>query len=505
MKIKTICFILITIIFNTSLNIALAQNPPKMEMTTPIPEGIATPDKLKTSIGTLNSFDGVPDEETTQLVYDNLDLQRAINAFLSSIQIASMYAMEEGLLEFGPPNTTALIFEDLMDSKSLWLTPNTVSVYQATWLELGNEPMVIETPPNVLGFINDAWFKYVVDFGNAGPDKGKGGKFLIIPPGYEGDIPDGYYVAKTDTFGNWVIWRGFQVNGSTKTAVDATKKYFRIYPLSKKNNPPEMTFVNVSGEFNNTIHRMDFGYWEELNAQIQAEPIEGLNPEIRGLLSSIGIEKGKKFNPDERMKKILTDAANIGSVTARALTSRPRDERQYLYPGEGVWTNPFIEGRYDFLLDGGTLLDSRVYMHFYATGITPAMSVKNVGKGSQYAIAYLDKEGNALDGSKIYKIHLPPNVPAKDFWSFTLYDNQTRAMLQTDQRFPGIDNNKEGLIKNKDGSFDIYFSPEPPKGYENNWIQTVPGKGWNVILRLYGPLEPFYDKTWRPGDPELVK
>jgi len=505
MKIKTICFILITIIFNTSLNIALAQNPPKMEMTTPIPEGIATPDKLKTSLGTLNSFDGVPDEETTQLVYDNLDLQRAINAFLSSIQIASMYAMEKGLLEFGPPNTTALIFEDLMDSKSLWLTPNTVSVYQATWLELGNEPMVIETPPNVLGFINDAWFKYVVDFGNAGPDKGKGGKFLIIPPGYEGDIPDGYYVAKTDTFGNWVIWRGFQVNGSTKTAVDATKKYFRIYPLSKKNNPPEMTFVNVSGEFNNTIHRMDFGYWEELNAQIQAEPIEGLNPEIRGLLSSIGIEKGKKFNPDERMKKILTDAANIGSVTARALTSRPRDERQYLYPGEGVWTNPFIEGRYDFLLDGGTLLDSRVYMHFYATGITPAMSVKNVGKGSQYAIAYLDKEGDALDGSKIYKIHLPPNVPAKDFWSFTLYDNQTRAMLQTDQRFPGIDNNKEGLIKNKDGSFDIYFSPEPPKGFENNWIQTVPGKGWNVILRLYGPLQPFYDKTWRPGDPELIK
>ncbi len=505
MNMKTIFLILITIIFNSSLNIALAQNPPKMKMTTPIPEGIATPDKLKTSIGTLNSFDGVPDEETTQLVYDNLDLQRAINAFLSSIQIASMYAMEEGLLEFGQPNTTALIFEDLMDSKSLWLTPNTVSVYQAAWLELGNEPMVIETPPNVLGFIDNAWFKYVVDFGNAGPDKGKGGKFLIIPPGYKGDIPDGYFVANTDTYGNWIIWRGFQVDGSTKTAVDATKKHFKIYPLSKKNNPPEMTFINVSGKFQNTIHRMDFGYWEELNAQIQAEPIEGLNPEIRGLLASIGIEKGKNFNPDERMKKILTNAANIGSVTARALTSRPRDERQYLYPGEGVWTNPFVDGRYDFLLDGGTLLDYRVYMHFYATGITPAMSVKNVGKGSQYAIAYLDEEGNALDGSKTYKIHLPPNVPAKDFWSFTLYDNQTRSMLQTDQRFPGIDNNKEGLMKNKDGSYDIYFAPQPPKGFENNWIQTIPGKGWNVILRIYGPLQPFYDKTWRPSDPVLIK
>lgn len=505
MTMKSIFLIFTTILFSTSLNISLAQNPPKMKMTTPVPEGIATPDKLKTSIGTLNSFDGVPNEETTQLIYDNLDLQRATNAFLSTIQIASMYAMEEGLRGFGPPNTTVLLFEDLMDSKSFWLTPNTVTVYQAAWLEMGDEPMVIETPPNVLGLIDDAWFKYVVDFGNAGPDKGKGGKFLILPPGYEGEIPDGYFVAKTNTYGNWIIWRGFQVNGSTKTAVDATKKHFSIYPLSKKDNPPEMTFINVSGKFNNTIHRMDFGYWEELNAQIQAEPIEGLNPEIRGLLASIGIEKGKEFNPDERMKKILTDAANIGSVTARALTSRPRDERHYLYPGERVWTNPFIDGRYDFLLDGGTLIDSRVYMHFYATGITPAMTVKNVGKGSQYAIAYLDKDGNALDGSKTYKIHLPPNVPAKNFWSFTLYDNQTRSMLQTDQRFPGIDNNKDGLIQNKDGSYDVYFSPQPPDGFENNWIQTVPGKGWNVILRLYGPLQPFYDKTWKPGDPELVK
>jgi hypothetical protein len=278
-----------------------------------------------------------------------------------------------------------------------------------------------------------------------------------------------------------------------------------MYPLSQKDNPPRMNFVNVSGKFNNTIHRMDYGFREELNAQIQAEPLEGLDPEIRGLLAAIGIEKGEEFAPDERMKKILTDAAAIGSVTARALTARPRDERHYLYPGERVWTNPFIEGRYDFMLDGGRLLDSRIYMHSYATGITPAMAIRNVGKGSQYAIAYLDKDGNALDGSRTYKINLPPNVPAKDFWSFTLYDNQTRAMLQTDQRFPRLDNNKEGLKQNADGSFDIFFSPKPPKGRESNWVQTVPGKGWNTILLLYGPLESFYDKSWKPGDPELVE
>ena len=482
-----------------------AQSQGKMKMTTEIPDGLETPDKIQTTIGTLTSFDGVPDKETTQKVYDNLDLQRATQAFLSTIQISSLNAMEKGLLKFGPPNTTALLFEDLMDSKALWLTPNTVSVYMATWMELGDEPMVIETPPNVLGFINDAWFKYVADFGNAGPDKGKGGKFLIVPPSYKGVLPEGYHVARTNTYGHWVVWRGFQVNGSAKPAVDATKKSFRMYPLSQKDNQPEMNFINVSGKFHNTIHRMDYGFWEELDETIQAEPIEGLDPEIRGLLASIGIEKGKEFKPDERMQNILTEGAKLGSVTARALTARPKDMRHYLYPGERVWTNPFIEGRYDFLMDGARLLDSRVYMHFYATGITPAMAIKNVGKGSQYAIAYLDQNGNALDGSKTYKINLPKNVPAKDFWSFTLYDNQTRSMLQTDQRFPGLDNNKEGLKMNDDGSYDIYLSPEPPKGLENNWIQTVPGKGWNTILRLYGPLKSFYDKTWKPGDPEVVE
>ncbi|MGB5635043.1 MAG: DUF1254 domain-containing protein, partial [Waterburya sp.] len=213
--------------------------------------------------------------------------------------------------------------EELMDSKALWLTPNTTSVYMASWLELGDEPMVLETPPNVLGFINNAWFRYVIDFGNAGPDKGQGGKFLILPPGYEGDVPDGYYVAKSHTHGNWVIWRGFQVDGSPQPAVETTKKIFRMYPLSQKDNPPEMTFVNASGKFNNTIHRMDFGFWEELNEAIQAEPLEGLDPEIRGLLASIGIEKGKPFAPDERMQGILTEAAKIASVTARTLTARP--------------------------------------------------------------------------------------------------------------------------------------------------------------------------------------
>jgi hypothetical protein len=497
----------ILITFVTALAIAgtlSAAEPLKMKMTTPIPEGIETPNTMETHLGTLTSFDAVPDKETTRKIYDALDLRRATEAFLATLPIASMATMESGLRSLGEPNKVVIQFRELMDSKSLWLTPNTVSIYQGVWCELGDEPMVIETPPKVLGIIDDAWFHYVTDFGNAGPDKGQGGKFLLVPPGYDGKLPEGYFVARTRTYGNWVIWRGFQVDGSTKPAVEATQSKFRMYPLSQKDNPPEMKFIDVSGNEHNTIHRMDYGYWEEVNSTIQAEPTDGISPEVRGLLAAIGIEKGKEFNPDERMKKILTEAAKVGSVTAQALTARPRDPRFYVYPGERVWTNPMPGGSYDFLVNGGIFHDARIYMHFYATGITPAMAARNVGVGSQYLIAYLDKDGNALDGSKTCKIHLPPNVPAKDFWSFTLYDNQTRSMLQTDQRFPGVDSLGE-VKANADGSYDIYFGPKAPEGMEHNWIQTVPGKAWNTIFRLYGPLEPFYDQSWKPGNPELVE
>jgi len=480
-------------------------DPPKMKMTTEIPPGIVTPDDIDTRLGDLSFFDGVPDAETVQKAYNFLDFQHAVQAYMDGTKIASMDAIRKGLLESGPANTTAVLFEDLMDSKALFLTANTTSVYMMAWLQMEDEPMVIETPPDVLGFVNDHWFKYVTDFGRLGPDEGKGGKFLILPPGYEGEVPEGYFVARTNTYGNWVIWRGFQVDGSTKTAVDATKKSYRIYPLSKKDNPPEMNFVNVSGKSFNTIHRMDEHIFEEINEVVQAEPSMGESPEVLGHMAAIGIKKGQPFEPDERMTKILRAAAAAGGMSVKTIWAKPRDEMFYFYPGESNWMNPFPGGEYTWVLDGATLLDARAGFHFYATGITPAMAKKIIGKGSKYAYTYLDAEGNPLDGGKTYKVHVPPNVPAKDFWSFTLYDNQTRSMLQTDERFPGIDNNKPGMIKNSDGSYDVYFGPKAPEGQENNWIQTVSGKGWNTIFRLYGPLEPWYDKTWRPGEIELVK
>jgi hypothetical protein len=326
----------------------------------------------------------------------------------------------------------------------------------------------------------------------------------VLPPGYNGEVPEGYFVARSRTYNLWLMGRGFAVNGDLKPAVESIKKNLRIYPLTQAKNPPETKFINGSGVELNTVHANDFSYFEELNEVVQEEPSEALDPERLGLFASIGIEKGKPFEPDARMKKILTEAAAVGNATSRAILFRTRMKDAHFYP-DSAWVTTFAGG-YEFLSQPGVRnLDARTMFHYYATGITPAMALKMVGIGSQYAAAFVDSEGKPLDGSKTYKIHLPPNIPAKDFWSFVVYDNQTRSMLQTDEQFPSIGSQTKGIVVNPDSSVDVWFGPTAPQGHEANWVQTVPNKGWNVLLRLYGPLQPWFDKTWKPGEFELVK
>jgi hypothetical protein len=247
---------------------------------------------------------------------------------------------------------------------------------------------------------------------------------------------------------------------------------------------------------------MDFTFFEAVNEVVQEEPADAMDPETLGLLASIGIEKGRPFAPNARMKQILTEAAHVAHATARALTFRTRLKDAYLYQNS-AWKTLFVGGNHEFLRGGARILDARSYFHFCATGITPAMAMKMpAGVGSQYAIAFVDGAGQPLDGGKTYRLHLPPNIPAKDFWSLVAYDNQTRSQLQTDQQFPSISSQKEGVAVNPDTSVDVLFGPKAPSGKESNWVQTWPGKGWNVILRLYGPLQPWFDKTWRPGEIE---
>lgn len=495
---KMLTALILVVVFAASLQAA----PPKMKMTTNIPDAITTPDKVRTRLGTLEFFDGFPTSATAQKCFDNLDFLRGVEAFLNGCPGASLVAMRKGMRQIGAVNGTIGITETLMDPNALFLTPNTESIYTGTWLDLKDGPIVVESPPNTLGIVNDFWFRYVADLGNAGPDRGKGGKYLFVGPGYEGKIPDGYFVFHCPTYGNFLIWRGFLVNGDPKPGVESFKKHARIYPLSKADKPPKQEWVNMSGKAFNTIHANNFAFYEELNEIVQEEPSEAQNPELLGLFASIGIKKGQPFTPDARMKKILTAAAAVGNATARALIFNGRNKSAYQYDS-GYWKTAFIGGSYEFLADGARLLDARAFFYYYATMVTPAMTVQTPGAGSQYSLATVDSVGRPLDGSRNYKLHYPPNVPVKDFWSICVYDNQTRSLLQTDQQYPSL-SSQRGVQKNPDGSYDIYFGPKAPKGKENNWIQTVPGKGWNVILRFYGPLQPWFDRTWQPGDIELI-
>jgi len=473
-------------------------------MSTDVPADITTPNQVETRLGALRFVDGFPDEATAQKVYDNLDFQRGIQAYLAALPAVSIAGFRQSYSGFGPVNQTVLISEQLLDARSLFLTANTTTPYTVLYLSTKDGPLVVEVPPEVLGPIDDAWFRWVTDVGITGPDKGKGGKYLLLPPGYAGAIPDGYFVAKSRTFGNLLFFRTFLKDGDPKLGVDSVKNSLKVYPLSQTANPPSMSFVNISGKAFNTIGPGDYSLFEFVDRVIQEEPTEAVDPNTLGLFAAIGIEKGKPFAPDDRMKKILTEAAAVGDATARTITYRNRMKEAYFYPNS-AWLTPFVGGSYKFEQDGATILDAKSMFFFYATGVTPAMTLKMVGQGSQYAGAFVDAKGNPLDGGKTYTIHMPPHIPAKDFWSFTLYDNQTRSMLQTDQQAPAVGSLTKGLLVNPDGSVDVYFGPKAPAGKENNWVQTVPGKGWNTLLRLYGPLESWFDKTWRPGEIELVQ
>jgi hypothetical protein len=475
-----------------------AGGPPTPGFNNKIPEQILTPDKVDTRIGTLNFVDGVPTTETTQKLYDNLDFFRGTEVFLNFIPAASIEAFRLGHGTIGATKSNqVVIYDQLLDANPLLLTGNTDTVYCIGFLDLqADGPTVVEVPPGSgPGTVNDAFFRFVVDMGAPGPDRGKGGKYLIVPPGYKGDLPkSGYFVSQSPSYVNILALRGFLVDGKPDRASKMFREGVKIYPLSKAGNPPKMQFINGSKVPFNTIHANNFEFYKELDHVFQKEPVDFIDPELRGLATAIGIRKGKPFAPDERMTKILTEAVAVGNATARAVSFRGRDAQAPYYPNS-QWKNLFASADYRFLEDGGAAgrnLDARTTFYYGYTVNTPAMIQKLVGAGSQYALAFADKSGNPFDG-------------AKNFWSVVVYDPQTRSELQTGQPFPSKNNKRDKLIANADGSVDLYFGPKAPAGKEANWIQSVPNKGWFTIFRLYGPLEPWFDKTWRPGEIEEVK
>lgn len=465
-----------------------------------VPDAVLTPDVVETQrLGRLAFFDGMPSADTVRKVYDQLDFARGVETFLSGCPAASIHAFLQGMKQAGMGTFSMGIHEQLLDARTLWLTPNTTTVYCIAEINVADGPTVMEVPPGVLGPVDDAYFRWVTDVGFTGPDRGKGGSYLFLPPGHDGEIPNGHHVVRTRTFRNWLLMRAFVIDGDLARTADHVKAHWRLYPLKEASRPREPHFVDLSGVRYNTIHASDFSFFEELDAVVQYEPAEAFPPELVGLWASIGIKKGKTFAPDVRMKEILVDAAAVGNATARALSFRPRSREPYFYE-DRQWYTAFVGGSHEFMRDGELMLDYRTFMHYMATGITPAMANSQVGQGSAYAFTAHDAAGNYLDGGKTYSVTLPGPVPAKDFWSFVVYSGQHRSLLETDQRSAGVDSNSPDLKPNPDGSYTVWFGPVAPAGKEGNWVQTLPGKSWSVLVRLYGPLEAWFDKSWKPGD-----
>jgi len=511
-----------------------------------LPPAITTADRYETRVGPLTFSDGVPSLETAELVTDTLAFTRGLDAFLNSFRGASAYAIRAGFLSIGAEDDTVVIFPELMDSRSLFLTANADTIYYLAVVDLSDGPKVVIQPPMGLGTINDMWFQWIIDVGFPGPDRGAGGRYLILPPDYDGPLPEGgFHVARARTTRVLYACRTYLVDGRPEPAVELVKQTLKIYPYTPggygtsiasalegeirlAQNPPipETKFVDASGKAFNTIPPNDFSFFEMIDANVQQEPATSYDVELAGQLAAIGIVKGKTFAPDARMKKLLGDAAAVGNAAGRVLNWRwavGHPEWAY-YPGS-QWSTMLWEGGYDFETPppvfqkdgffkpfpptGARTLDSRTAFYYGYTLDSPGMIMRIPDVGSQYLMAFLDADGNPFDGAKTYSLALPKGIPAGKFWSLTVYDNQSRSMLATPQRFPRAGSQSyptPAATAATDGSTTVWFGPSKPDGVaDGNWIQTAPGKGWFTILRLYSPLEPFFTKTWRPSEIALAK
>ncbi|HEY8815829.1 MAG TPA: DUF1254 domain-containing protein [Candidatus Dormibacteraeota bacterium] len=514
---------------------------------TPIPPATTTPSSVQTGIGNLEFSDGYPTEGSAATLRDHLDYVHGVDTFMNTIAGVSTYAMREGFLGVGVMDNDVLIFSELMDSRTLALTANADTVYFWSFLDLSHGPLVLETPADTLGLLDDMWFRWISDFGLPGADRGQGGTYLVIPPGYDGPLPEGgCYIRHSRTNHVLLVGRAFineNPGHDPAPTVARIKEELKIYPyaagglgssigayltgegpLGQPTTPESPRFVEGTGLAFNTVPPNDFGHYEMLDALVQLEPAEALDTELAGQFAAIGIVKDEEFAPDARLRGILDETAAVGNAASRTLGmgASPTEGFRY-YDDESAWWNMLFVGGFEFdnpppniTADGiepfpnkgARQLHSRTSMFYTATCITPAMCMRLAGVGSQYLIANVDHDGDPLDGAKTYRVRLPKDIPAARFWSLNVYDNQTRSLLQTEQVYPRAGSQEfpsPAAEAESDGSTVVYVSPTRPDDVApGNWIQTDPEKGWFVILRLYSPLQPFFDKSWRPGEFELV-
>lgn len=445
--------------------------------------------------------DNYPTGATVTRLYDEIDFQRACQAYIwatPTVAINELWLANH--ITYGANFNDPVVVRSFVTPSIVALTGNSTSIYTTVFIDLSIDgPVVIESPAGAYGVIDDWWQRPVSEVGPLGPDKGKGGNFLVVPEGYKGEVPAGYMVVSSKTNKNLYLARALVRDNDVKPAV-ALLETIKVYPLSQRANPKPNNYPDTNKPIN-TIPPRGFEYWGRLSQIINSEPVEERDRFFMAMLKPLGIEKGKPFNPDERQKRILTEAAEFGFRMAQVISMAPRTEGVKMYPGTNweyvLKLDPSQESEYY------SQLDERTDYTFEAITIAKGMILKTIGAGSQYGSAAKDKDGNWLVGENNYKLTVPANPPVKDYWSVVVYDNMTRSMIDNGEQKVSVSSNDK-LQVNADGTVDVYFGPTAPAGKESNWIKTVPGKGLFIYFRWYGPTEAFFDKTWKLTDVEKI-
>jgi hypothetical protein len=468
-----------------------------------------------------------PTPETARTLMEELKFQEATQAYIWALPLINTLGMKFGSeAVFGAGYNILPIWKERLDPKTLVTTPNSDVIYAMSYVDMGETgPIAFEAPPNLQGILLDFWQrpipvdggKFAGDVGLPGPDGGKGGKFLVLPPGYAGDVPEGYYVYRSGTNNLFVFLRAFYQDPKDLSPAVALMEQAKIYPLNlPAAGRKSMRFPNASGVPANMLPRSDITAFRQLKWLVDSEGRNLAGPDGLGILASAGLVAGRPFEPDDDTKAILNAAAKTGYKMSRAIGFAPaaggRDyhvwkDRQWLNPVNNT-TEPGPDKTMDLAFRnkaaGFTEVEPRAWFSTDYYSISPGMVSQTPGRGAAYQIAFNDADGAPLDGDRSYKLTLPPEVPAKLFWSLTLYEAENASGLATDaRRFPSL-GSRDNPVKNGDETIDLFIGPKAPEGKETNWLGTAPGRGFFAILRLYGPEQPAIDYSWKPGDIERM-
>jgi hypothetical protein len=434
--------------------------------------------------------------------------RRAVEAVIWGMPAVNYDLMYQAMVRAKGAFNQIAYWSRLPDWKIQTLTPNPDAIYLTPYMntaEVG--PVVLEIPPadegSITGTVMDVWQCALEDVGPAGVDKGQGGKYLILPPGYKDEVPAGYIPLASDTYEGYALLRSIPKSGSDSDVARAVAygKRVKLYPLSQAAKPPATTFHDVVDVVYDSTITYDLRFFASLNRIVQAEPWLERDKAMIDQLKSLGIEKGKPFNPDPGTQAVLDDAAREAQAW---LVARYETSFSSSYYEGGHWALPgsreLLEGQATFFTKPDVYpVDVRGVTFSYAY-FTP----KHMGKGSSYLLTIADKDGRLLDGGTTYRLTVPANAPVKQYWSATVYDRATHAPIR-DARWPSRSSQTPGLQTNADGSVDVYFGPTAPAGKESNWVPTSTEGGFEVLFRFYGPEKPLFEKTWRLPDIEVMR